>query len=107
MTIDLTTICQAIISLIATVITVVLIPMVKNYLKQRLTEKQYERLQSIVRNGVHAAEQIYRETGMGQIKKDYVIKLLQAKGFDVDDVAVDAAIEAAVLEMKNGILDNG
>ena len=103
MTIDLTTIFQALISLIATVVTVVLIPIAKEYLKQRLNEKQYETLCSFIRNGVHAAEQIYRETGMGEIKKNYVLNLVKSRGFNFDEEVINAALEAAVLELKNHI----
>lgn len=105
MTIDLTSIVLALISLVGTVITAALLPALKSYLKQRLTEKQYESMMSIVRNGVYAAEQIYRETGMGAVKKDYVLRLVKSKGYDIDDEAVNAAIEAVVLEMKNLIIE--
>ena len=51
---------------------------------------------------VKAAEQVQKQTD-GPGRKSYVQSFLQSKGFDINDAAVDAAIEAAVLEMNQVI----
>lgn len=56
-----------------------------------------------VKTAVTAAEQIYRESGMGKAKKEYVIDFLKTKGFEVDEDALDKLIESAVYAMKNGV----
>lgn len=93
MNIDLTQIILAIIALLGTVITTFVIPL----LRQKLTEKQQETLSALIRIGVYAAEQLLTT---GEEKKKYVEDLLKEKGYDVDLESVNAAIEAAVKELK-------
>ena len=50
--------------------------------------------------GVKAAEMIYKESGMGEAKKNYVRKFLESKGYKLDIDTVDALIEATVREMQ-------
>ena len=57
-----------------------------------------------VRIAVTAAEQIYNGTGRGQEKKKYVEDWLKAHGVTVDSEKLDAMIESAVYELKNGFL---
>lgn len=91
MNIDYTQIIQAILALMATLITTFLIP----YINKKLSAEKVAELQKWVEIAVHAAEQLYGSK-TGQQKKDYVISLLNSKGikFDVDDV--EAMIEAEV-----------
>lgn len=91
--IDLTTIINAIIALIAAIITYKVIP----WIKAKTTNEQQAMLEATVRTLVFAAEQIYG-AGNGYEKMQYVAAKLKAKGFTVD---VDA-IEAAVYDYLNG-----
>lgn len=93
--IDITQIVVALIGLLSTVITVFLIPVLRN----KLTDKQNEIFDSVVRVGVYAAEQIFG-AGRGNEKKEYVVNLLNERGYDVNSEIVDAAIEAAVKELS-------
>ena len=95
MTIDLTQIILAIITLISAVLTGFVIP----WLKNKLTDHQYDMLSALVRVGVFAAEQIFT-TEQWKVKKQYVVDLLEENGDTVNTTAVDALIEATVRELR-------
>lgn len=95
MTIDLTQIILAIITLIGGIITRYLIPWIKN----KLTDHQYDTLCALVRVGVYAAEQLFTSEQWKE-KKQYVLDLLMENGYEVDIASVDALIEATVRELR-------
>ena len=95
MTIDLTQIILAIITLIGGLIARYVIP----WIKGKLDERQYDVFNGLVRVGVFAAEQIFNSE-QGKEKKAYVVRLLEENGYTVDDASVDALIEATVKELK-------
>lgn len=95
MTIDLTKILLAIITLVGTVVSGFVIP----WLKNKLTDHQYDTLASLVRVGVFAAEQLFTSEQWKE-KKQYVVDLLEENGYKVDVTAVDALIEATVRELR-------
>ena len=92
MNIDLTPIFQAIIALLAAIITYKLIP----WIKSRTTVEQQGLLSATVRTLVFAAEQLYG-AGKGAEKLDYVVAEMEKRGFTADR----AQIEAAVAELLN------
>ena len=83
MTIDLTQIILAIITLIGALITRYLIP----WIKEKTNEKQFEALKILAKVGVYAAEQ-------------YVLDFLKQNGYEIDAPAVDALIESLVRELR-------
>ena len=91
---DITSILQAAIALIAALLSAFLIP----WLRRNTTAKEREDLLKWVSIAVQAAQQMYYQLE-GPERKNYVRSFLTEQGFDVDDQAVDAAIEAAVLEL--------
>ena len=91
--IDLTPIIEAILLLLASIITCKVIP----WIKARTTAEQQTTLRATVRILVYAAEQLYG-AGHGEEKLNYVAVQLKNKGFTVDR----AEIEAAVGEYING-----
>lgn len=99
---DLTSILQAVIGVVAVLITVYVIP----WLKRKLTAEQQAELAGWVSIAVAAAEQLYNGQGRGAEKKEYVMSFLRSKGYTVDvgamADAIDALIEAAVYELKSG-----
>ena len=97
MVIDITAIIVAFIGLISTVLTVVVVP----YFKSKTTETQRENIYFWAKIAVQAAEQIYKETGQGAAKKEYVKKFLAEHGIILDEDQVDVVIESAVLQLKN------
>lgn len=101
MNIDITQIVVAVIGLLSVIVTTVVVPL----LKKKLGAEKIAELQIWVEIAVHAAEQIFSDTGMGKQKKEYVLEFLREKGFDVDDKAIENAIEAAVYDMNNAFSD--
>lgn len=97
--IDLTPILQVAITLIAALFTTFFIP----YIKSKTTAEQREQIAAWISVAVSAAEQIYIGSGRGSEKKAYVLDFLAKQGFTVDDVAIDAMIEAIVYELKEGV----
>ena len=93
MNIDLTPIIQAIIALLASIVTYKLIP----WLKARTTAEQQSMMRAAVKTLVFAAEQIYG-AGQGAEKLDFVIRQLENQGFTANRLEV----EAAVAEYLNG-----
>lgn len=95
MTINLTQIILAVITLIGAIITRYVIP----WLKDKLDDRQYDVLATLVRVGVFAAEQLFSKEQWKE-KKQYVLDLLVENGYEVDVTAVDALIEATVRELR-------
>lgn len=98
--IDITPIINAVIALIAALISVFLIP----WIKANTTAKEQETLLELIKIAVAAAEQIYEGTCRGDEKKQYVLDFLASKGIKVDDEAVNAAIESYVQQLNAGSL---
>jgi hypothetical protein len=94
--IDLTPILQALIGLLATIITVKVIP----WIKSKTTEQQQINLAAAANIAVYAAEQIFG-AGQGEIKLQYVKDSLQRVGFDVDTDLLTECIEEAVYSMNH------
>ena len=96
---DLTPILNAIITLIVSIITVFIIP----WLKEKIEAEKLEKYKEWVTIAVRAAEQIYKGTGRGAEKKEYVMSFLQSKGLAVDMDSIENMIEAAVLELNKAV----
>ena len=97
---DITPIVEAVFALIAVIITVIIIP----YIRKKTTTAQQAELNGWVAIAVAAAEQIYVGSGRGTEKKEYVLNWLTAHNITVDAAKLDAMIEAAVYELKNGLI---
>lgn len=98
--IDLTPLISAVIAVLAVIITVYLVP----WLKSRTTAQERQEINAWVKIAVQAAEQIYKGSGKGAEKKQFVLDYLQDKGFTVDLSTIDKMIEACVLELNKGVL---
>ena len=85
-----------VIAVISIVVSVYLIPLIKNELKPWLVEK---RVYSLVKKFVEAAEKLAESGVIEKVdKKSKVIELLESKGIIVD-AEVDAFIESAVKQL--------
>ena len=93
---DLTPIVNAVITLIAAIITTFLIP----WIKSKIDAAKLAQIVEWVGIAVRAAEQIYNESGMGEKKKQYVLDFLADKGFTLDPNSINAMIEATVKELN-------
>ena len=96
--INIQPVLNAFITLIAAVITCVLVP----FIKSKLTQQQQDKLLEWVRVAVAAAEQIFSQAKSGAEKKQYVQDFLVSKGYDVSEPEIDTMIEAAVSRI-NGV----
>lgn len=87
MNIDLTAIFQAILALLAAIITYKVIP----WIKARTNSEQQSLLKATIRTLVFAAEQLYG-AGNGAEKLDFVVKQLEKQGFTANRVEIEAAV---------------
>lgn len=92
---DITKIIVAVIGLLTTIVTGFLIP----FLKSKLTENQQKTMEALAKTAVYAAEQLFTPNQWSE-KKSYAQQILTAKGYNVNLDDVNAAIEAAVKELK-------
>ena len=95
--IDLTPILEALIGLLATIITVKVVP----WLKMKLTNEQQTMLRATVRTLVYAAEQLYG-AGNGDLKLEYVQDRLREKNLVVDRAEIEAAIKENIHKISTG-----
>lgn len=94
--IDLTPIVNALITILGLLLTTFLIP----WIRTKISNEKLEEVKKWTSVGVKAAEMIYKESGMGDVKKNYVRRFLESKGYKLDIDTVDALIEATVREMQ-------
>ena len=91
--IDLTPIFQALIALLASLITIKVIP----WIQARTTAQQQAVLQSTIKVLVFAAEQLYG-AGNGKQKLLYVKSKLKDKGYNIDVDQIEAAVRELMIE---------
>lgn len=85
-----------VLSIVSVLVTGVLVPL----LKQKYGKEKVLSVIEAVNIAVKAAEQIYKETGQGNLKKQYVLMRLNEQGFKVSEKELDDMIEASVLELN-------
>ncbi len=93
-TINLTPLFQALITLVAALITVYLIP----WIRAHTNTEQRTYLQAAVHVAVYAAEKLYG-AGKGAEKLAYVEQQLKEQGFELDTATLTAQVNAAIQEM--------
>lgn len=102
MNIDLTPIIQAIIALLAAIVTYKLIP----WIKTKTTNEQQQLIAATVKTLVFAAEQLYG-AGEGEAKLEYVKTQLEEKGFTADIAQIEAAIKENYEALHSAKSDDG
>lgn len=95
---DLTPVINAVIALIAALVTAFVIP----WIKRNTSAKDREEFLKWVEIAVAAAEQLFYST-QGTEKKKYVVQFLEAQGFTFSEEEIDAAIEGAVLKLHRAL----
>lgn len=88
MTIDLTPIILAVITLIFGLLMRYVIPSIK----QKTTADQLELIRAAVKTAVYAVEQLYKSKP-GQEKKQLVIQFLKENGYLIDDKQVESEVD--------------
>lgn len=94
--IDLTGVIAAVWTLLIAVVIRFVIPSIRS----RIRADKLDDVTKWVKIAVEAAEMIYRESGAGEKKKQYVLDFLNGRGCTYDAAEIDCLIEAAVMEMK-------
>lgn len=90
------TIALSALTLLGAVITGVIIPFVKS----KTTSSQQQTILFWVNIAVKAAEQLYKEVGQGEVKKEYVKDFLNKFGINITDEQANVLIEACVNELN-------
>lgn len=85
-----------VLSIVSVLITGVLVQL----LKQKYGREKVLSVMEAVDIAVKAAEQIYKETGQGDLKKEYVLMRLNEQGFKITEKDLDDMRKASVLELK-------
>lgn len=93
---DYTTFFEGILTVLFALVTLYVIP----WIKSKVTAEELADIIKWVKIAVQAAEMIYKESGTGKAKKDYVLTFLADKGIKYDERQIDSLIESAVLELK-------
>ena len=91
MNIDLTPIIQAVIALLAAIVTYKLIP----WIKAKTTNEQQAMIKAAIKTAVFAAEQLYG-AGEGAKKLDFVVKWLEDHGYTANRVEIEAAVRECI-----------
>lgn len=97
---DITPIVEAVLALIAVLITTVVIP----FVKAKTTAQEQREINEWVKIAVAAAEQMYVGQNRGVEKKRFVMGWLEEHGVKVDMEHINAMIEAAVYELNKGVI---
>ena len=108
--INITPIIEAVIGLIITVVSVIVIPKFKVWINNNLSVNQIEIAKIIIQSAVSAAEQIYaRSEKAGSSKKKFVMEYAKSKlgeiGLTINDKELEVYLEQAVLELKESQKD--
>lgn len=100
-TYDLTPILQVAIVLIGTIITSFLVP----WIKSKVTQEQWWIIQDITKVAVSAAEILYKGSGRGEEKLEYVMTYIKEfcseKGIYFNDDAIRQTVENMVKKMHD------
>lgn len=99
---NITEVLQAFVYLIAAILTVFVVPAIKN----KVGAQNMDEFLRWVDIAVAAAEQLY-DSADGKAKKEYVLSYLSGKGFCVDGEELDLAIEAAVNRLHHELYGGG
>lgn len=93
---DLTPIIELVVTLLMAILTTIVVP----FVKQRVSSAKFEKIRQWIKIAVQGAEMIFKGSGMGKEKKEYVIQFMKNKGYKIDPDSLDVLIESAVLELK-------
>ena len=97
-----------ILKLVLSICTVVITAYVVPFIKQKISDKKYEKLVHFIQTAVEAAEQEIKEPGQGKEKKDRVVMYakdyLNEHGINISSEQLNDLIEALVYEMNRSFI---
>lgn len=96
--IDLTPIINALILIVAALISAYFIP----WLKSKKTAEETKDLIAWADIAVAAAQQLYYQLD-GETRLNHALAVMREAGFDIDTIEVRNAVEAAVLKLHNAL----
>lgn len=89
-------IIKVVIPILGAIITYMIVP----FIMQKTNKEEREKVVAWARIAVNAAEQMH-EAGLIDIpKKEYVVRFMRSKDFNIDEEGLDAIIEALVKELN-------
>lgn len=94
--ISVVNILYVVLSIVSVIVTGVVVPLIKKKWKQQDINNAME----MVEIAVKAAEQIYRQSGQGNLKKQYVKEFLKDHKIKISEDELNNMIEATVLELN-------
>lgn len=100
--IDLTPIINALILIVASLVSAFLIP----WIKSKKTAQEVANLEKWAEIAVAAAQQLYYHLD-GETRLAHALSVLKEAGFDVNTVEVRNAVEAAVLRLHSALNEGG
>lgn len=100
--IDLTPIINALILIVAAVVSVYVIP----WIKSKKTTEETKNLVAWAEIAAAAAQQLYYHLD-GETRLAHALGVMREAGFDVDTIEVRNAVEAAVLKLHNALNEGG
>lgn len=96
--IDLTPIINVLILVVATLVSMYLIP----WIKSKKTAEETKDLMAWARIAAKSAQQLYYQLD-GEARLTHALLVMREAGYDVDTIEVRNALEAAVLEIHNAL----
>lgn len=94
-----------IVELLVAIVTVILLPTIKDWLKSKLNEQQLRTLNIIVKASVDAFEQTIKGINQGPVRKeqviDFVMNYCEDENIKLNEELLDILIEAVVKEMND------
>lgn len=95
------TVVYIVVAILSILITTFVIP----YLKQKIGNDRYNMISEYVERAVYCAEQLYIGSGLGEVKKDFVLEkmsnIIGNIGYNITDSELDILIESAVKAMND------
>ena len=98
-------ITQMIIKIIVTVLVVVIGVYLVPIIKEKIGAEKYNKIIGYVKYGVNAAEQMFKDTGLGEKKKEFVLnfvnEMLGKVNYSLTEEELNVLIESAVKDMND------
>ena len=96
---------KIIISLVITVSVILITRYVIPKIKEEIGAEKFNKIVDYVSYAVNAAEQIFKETGLGEKKKEYVLNFINEQlnklNYSITEEELNVLIESAVKDMND------
>ena len=93
---DYTVLTNSLAEIIVVVLGIIITRYLVPYLKERYGAEKVANIYDMVEFAVKAAAKMFPESGMGGVRKEYVINYIRSKGVKITTEDLDVFIESAV-----------